>query len=356
MHDTGLPAFACARPVSSAGVVIRRSLVSLMPGKNYGKIELQFRWTPPKGYPLSVCVPMTIQVKGHADSAGKFVSSGFLLYDQTIKEAIKSVPVNREGIPSDEQVMKRLLAVQPSMMQVFGPYSIPFLKQCGGIAVSQCDQEALQSGLWPNDVIIGFSEDSGIKEESKRGVQALVDGTAKWKQINGSSRAKALSDLATFIPKGSVTLTVLRAMPFQFLPGNHPLKLAFIIAPVSIEFEPSYLTVIAGQKLPTLQAAVKPPEGKPYWFKVADAGSLPDGLELDAQTGHVLGVPNTPGEYSIPIVAWNACGQAQVSLNVHVMATPTSFVYADGMLWPARCTACFDIHGPCSCVHILGCT
>lgn len=299
-------------------------------GKNCGKIQLQFRWTPPNGYPLSVCVPLTIQVRGHADAAGKFVSSGFMLYDQTIPEALKNVPVDRMGIPRDERVMEKLMAVQPSMMQGFGAYSIPFLKQCGGVAVSQCDQEALQSGLWPNDVIIGFSQDTGIKDLSKRGIQALVDGTAKWKQINGSSRAKALSDLATFIPLGSVTLTVLRAMPFQFVPGNHPLKLAFIIPPASIEFEPSNLTVIAGQKLPTVQAAVKPHEGKPYWFKLADAGSIPDGLELDAQTGHVLGLPSTPGEYRIPIVAWNACGQVQVSLNIHVMSTPTSFVYADG--------------------------
>ena len=62
-----------------------------------------------------------------------------------------------------------------------------------------------------------------------------MERTAKWKQINGSSCAKALSDLATFIPLGSVTLKVL--MPFQFVPGNHPLKLVFIISPVAIEFE-----------------------------------------------------------------------------------------------------------------------
>jgi hypothetical protein len=34
------------------------------------------------------------------------------------------------------------------------------------------------------------------------------------------------------------------------------------------------LTVIAGSKLPTVQAAVTPPQGKPYWFKLVDAGVL----------------------------------------------------------------------------------
>lgn len=51
----------------------------------------------------------------------------------------------------------------------------------------------------------------------------------------------------------------------------------------------AYQTAIAGSKLPTVQAAVKPPEGKPYWFKLADAAVLPEGLELEAQTGHVSG-------------------------------------------------------------------
>jgi len=52
-----------------------------------------------------------------------------------------------------------------------------------------------------------------------------------------------------------VTLTVLRAMPFQFVPANHALKLAFVIPPVSVDFEPNDLTVIAGQTLPRVQAA-----------------------------------------------------------------------------------------------------
>ena len=226
-----------------------------------------------------MCVPLTLQVKGHADVAGKYVNSGFMLYDQTIPEALQKCKAKDDKGRSDY-----LMATMPSMMERFGAHAISFLNQSGGISVSQCDQEALQSGLWPHDIIIGYSADASIKADDKRGPQALVDGTAKWKKLNDSSRAKALADLLPFVQKGSVTLTVLRAMPFPAIPGNHALKLAFVIPPTSVAFEPNDLTVIAGSKLPTVQAAVKPPQGKPYWFKLVDGGVLPEGLELEAHS------------------------------------------------------------------------
>ena len=73
---------------------------------------------------------------------------------------------------------------------------------------------------------------------------------------------------------------------------------------------------------------MKPAEGRPYWFKAA--ASLPEGLELDARTGQVAGMPSIPGNYEVPITAWNACGEANVSLRIHVMAAPTSLIYARG--------------------------
>jgi hypothetical protein len=218
-------------------------------------------------------------------------------------------------------------------IQGFAPMGKPFIdvvKSSGGIAISSCDQEALQSGLWPHDIIIGYAQDSVIKDEAKRGPPALVDGTAKWKKIDASSRAAALGDLAPFATTGSVTLTVLRALPFQCVPPNHALKIAFVTPPVAAAFEPNSLKVIAGQKLPTVQAGVKPSEGSPYYFKMQDGSHLPDGLELEAQTGRISGVPSVAGDYHLQLIAWNASGQVAFDLKIQVMATPTALVYADG--------------------------
>lgn len=111
------------------------------------------------------------------------------------------------------------------------------------------------AGLWPHDIIIGFAQDKALPED-QRGHNALISGAAKWAKLNDSSRAKALADLQPSINQGSVTLTVLRAMPFQFIPGDHALKLAFVIPPLCVEFEPNDLTVIAGDFLPTVQVSI----------------------------------------------------------------------------------------------------
>ena len=84
--------------------------------KNYGQITLEFEWDPPRPNPTpqAVCVPLTLKVKGHADASGKFCNLGFMLYDQTISEALSKASATKD----DAKAVACLMATMPSMMKV----------------------------------------------------------------------------------------------------------------------------------------------------------------------------------------------------------------------------------------------
>ena len=84
--------------------------------KNYGQITLEFEWDPPRPNPTpqALCVPLTLKVKGHADASGKFCNLGFMLYDQTISEALSKASATKD----DAKAVACLMATMPSMMKV----------------------------------------------------------------------------------------------------------------------------------------------------------------------------------------------------------------------------------------------
>ena len=98
-------AFTCTRKPGQFSYKLFRDS-----GKNYGTVSLQFSWAPPRGVPVSACVPLTIQVKSRADPSGQFINS-FMLYDCTIPECIA-----RAQTKTPEKEAEYLMATMPTMM------------------------------------------------------------------------------------------------------------------------------------------------------------------------------------------------------------------------------------------------
>lgn len=109
-------AFTCTRKPGQFSYKLFRDS-----GKNYGTVSLQFLWAPPRGVPVSACVPLTIQVKSRADPSGKFINS-FMLYDCTIPECIA-----RAQTKTPEKEAEYLMATMPTMMSRSENFHLNFL-------------------------------------------------------------------------------------------------------------------------------------------------------------------------------------------------------------------------------------
>ncbi|WP_449396272.1 putative Ig domain-containing protein [Devosia riboflavina] len=154
----------------------------------------------------------------------------------------------------------------------------------------------------------------------------VIGGTEYRGEISGGNTTLTLSDL----PTGTYSA----AARFEGQPGfassQATLASDIVIAPAPTDIEVQAQTPrsVAGEALSVAIAATG--GVSPYSYAVT-AGVLPDGVNLDTQTGAITGTPSTPGSYNFTVtVSGEAGAPGSVTLNL-VVLEPAELVIPDAI-------------------------
>lgn len=282
-------------------------------GRHQGDIFVNIAWVQPEVSPIRIMVPLTFELNG--------TSASYTLARQTVGDVRLSASKKAEA----QEILAHVKAAMPRIIEFFGEDAYPIL-QLGGAPVESVEPAVAQCGLKEHDIIVGYAADHKATDGG-RGLLALKMGNISWGRLVGETREQALKELRQFDSKGSVTLTVLRAMPLRAIPDGHPLKVAFVTPPASFRYEPTALSCIGNQPLAPLHPDVRPAQGRPFTFQAVNP--LPAGLELTHE-GVLTGTPTEVGKHVVKIVASNRKGSQNTDVSIHVMTAPTELQYTLG--------------------------